>query len=584
VSKHVTVLSLDDQVAPTIQKIQLTTLFEQIARKEWMQRLLGKMGLHPQQFVLFLELFRTLSVREEFAGGVGVNRFNIIYVSYWAALMSVYVIVFLIFGRAVPGASAFLLFDLSITFAAIFLVFVRETANSLFNPVEAAMLAHAPIHGPTYAASKIVHVLIAVLYLVLGLNLFPAFIAYFISSGARRFWFSTHLASALLIGLWTAFMICAVYGLIRRLVPADLVRSVSKWIQILSMIAFVIIPVFYNSLLHDLFTARFENSQWTWLPLVWFVEVGRMGCYAASWHLGSQGALSILASIPIIWLGLRSFYGTYLMDAASAYVRQSSRRNKPGVFFKCFTVLTDAISGSAVALGAFFFIGWMIKRDRLFWRAVLMQTWILFLGIVLVIAALGHFGIYPPVHIFPHILGLIILAICINLPTTIYSNASWIYLVAPIDNVQAFSRGIVGALWVLVTAMPNVIMLILIALYANWGIALLVCSFNLLVASLYLAFGIGMTSGLPFSCRPNESRNMVKSIYVQICGIMTIALPIVVQINVWLKWRYVLIAAAYLSIAILFLLYVNLKQLEKEIVWRLYLLKAGDNHIFREFE
>ena len=65
---------------------------------------------------------------------------------------------------------------------------------------------------------------------------------------------------------------------------------------------------------------------------------------------------------------------------------------------------------------------------------------------------------------------------------------------------------------------------------------------------------------------------------------MAIALPIVVQINVWLKWRYVLIATTYLSIVILFLLYVNLKQLEKEIVWRLYLLKAGDNHIFREFE
>lgn len=583
-SQRCITLSMDSRSGSPVQKTQLTTLFEHLARKEQAQRLLRRMGLDPRQFVLFLELFRTLSEREELMGSAGVNRFNIVYLSYWAGLMSVYVLAFCMFGNSVPPAPVYLLVDLSITFALAFLVFVREAANSLFNPVEAVMLAHTPIHGPTYAAAKIVHIVIAVLYLVLGLNLYPALVGAIASPGARWFWFVTHLVSALLIGLWTAFIICAFYGLIRRLVPAGPLKSVSTWIQVISMSAFVAIPVIFRSFMADLFAARYENSQWTWLPLTWFVEIGRTGCQGATWRLGSQGAWSILASILIIWFGLRSFYGTYLSEAAFGVVRQSGGKCRRGVLYRCLAASASAVTGAAEGLGAFCFVSQMIRRDRLLWRAILMQTWIPLLAIVLAATTIARFGVFPAAHFLPHLLGLMILAICINLPITAFTKASWIYLTAPIGSGRAFARGIIGALWVSMVALPHAALLLFIALFVNWREAAPVAGFNLIVVSLYFAFGIGKISGLPFSSPANESRNIVNSIHIQVCGLMAIVFPMVAQVILWMSGRFVLKAAIAVCVGIFFVLRLNIERLEREIRWRLYLLKCGPNQMFREYE
>jgi hypothetical protein len=581
--QHVITLSMDQQNNPAVQEIQLATLFEQLAGKEKAQRFLRRMGLDPRQFVLFLELFRTLSAREELIGSVGVNRFNITYLSFWAALMGVYILTFLLMTNTMPSAPVYLLVDLSITFAVTFLVFIRETANSLFNPVEATMLAHTPIHGPTYAAAKIAHIFIAVLYLVLGLNLCPALIG-FITQGACWFWFITHLMSAFLIGLWTAFIICAFYGLVRRLVPANLLKSISMWIQLLSMSAFVTIPIYFKSFLTDLFAARFENSQWTWLPLTWFVEIGRMGCQGTTWQLGLQGAWSSIASIIIIWFGLRSFSGTYLSEAASTVVRQSHRKSKSGVRYRHLTALVCVLTGAPVGLGVFCFINQMIRRDRLFRRALLMQAWILLLVTVVAIGAIARFGLFPASHIIPHLLGLISIALCINLPTTAFSNASWIYLTAPIFSARVFARGMWGALWISLVVLPHTALLIFTTLFVNWKEAVFITGFNMIVGSLYLAFGIGMISGLPFSSPVNESRNIVKSIYIQMCGLILMAFPVGVQINLWGAWWYALIVAIAMLFVGWFVLRVNLKGLEREIRWRLHLLKMGPNHLFSEYE
>jgi hypothetical protein len=541
------------------------------------------MGLDAKQFVLFLELFRTLSMREEFMGIIGVNRFNITYLAYWAAWMELYIVTFLLMKRAVPPAPVYLLISLSMTFAVTFLVFMREAANSLFNPVEASMLAHAPIHSPTYAAAKIVHLFIAVLYLVFGINLCPALLG-IVSSGSRWFWPATHLASAMLVGLWTAFMICAFYGLIRRVLPADQIKRISKWIQILSMCAFVAVPFIFKSFGADLFTAKFENSQWTWLPLTWFVEIGRMGCHGTIWSLGARGAWAIGASVVIIWFGLRSFSGTYLSEAASSVVGQSRRIIKRNMIHQRLAALASAALGGPEGLGAFCFVIQMISRDKLFWRSVLIQTWIVLLAIIVVIASIARLGIYPTVHFFPHLLGLLLLALCINLPTTVFSNASWIYLTAPIGSVRAFSRGILGSLWVTMVALPHTAFFLCIALLAPWKDAVFIAGFNLIIASTYFAFATIKISGLPFSSPVNESKTMVNSIYIQICGLVLLALPISGQVNLWESPRFAASVAIALFLTIWFVLRKNLHRLEKEIRWRLYLLKAGSHDMFHQFD
>ena len=154
---------------------QLATAFERLARKEPARKLLRRLNLDPDQFVLFLGLFRTLSEQEELMTAIGVNRFSI---SYFALVAAAFGVLpwFLAVCSSMP-APIYLLLNLSITFVLVFFVIVREAPNALFNPVEVSILAHNPVHGPTYAAAKIANVLIAVLYLVCGLTVYPAVIA-----------------------------------------------------------------------------------------------------------------------------------------------------------------------------------------------------------------------------------------------------------------------------------------------------------------------------------------------------------------------------------------------------------------------
>jgi hypothetical protein len=106
---------------------QLATFFERLAGKAPSQRFLRRMGLDPGQFVLFLGLFRTLSERGEFAGAIGVSRFNISYMALYAAAIGIIPW----YGLAVSlPAGIFLIINLLVVFAPTFLVIIREAANS----------------------------------------------------------------------------------------------------------------------------------------------------------------------------------------------------------------------------------------------------------------------------------------------------------------------------------------------------------------------------------------------------------------------------------------------------------------------
>jgi hypothetical protein len=567
---------------------QHPTLFEQLADTKPARGLLCRMGLDPRQFILFLGLFQTLSEREELMSIFGVNRFSISHLSFFMAAILLVPWTFAV--DSIP-APFYLLADLSITFALIFLIVVREAANTLFNPIEASILAHNPIHGPSYAAAKLVHILIAVLYLVLGLNAYPALIG-FMNRGAHWYWLITHLASAFLIGLWTAFIICAVYGFMRRLMPASLLKNISMWIQLLAFFAFVAIPVFFPSTLFGLVTARFENSQWIWLPLKWFVNIGLMGCHGASWRLGWQGTLSVLVSIIVIWFGLRGFSSAYFSEAASMVQGRFGQTRNRNAFSRCCAALVRTVTGSPQGLGAFCFVSKMIWRDWQFRRAVLMQTWIPFLIILGLILAITRFGISAPgsadeplpAYILPHLFGLIAMALCTNLPFTDFPKGSWIYLTAPIASMRAFARGVFWALWISAIGLPHIVLLCFFMRFVNWESAVFITGFNLLVVSLYLSFAINLVSGLPFSSPMNESRNMANAIYLQTCCIMATAFPITLHQYLCQRLWIALPATIALLIVFLFVLRINLGKLENEILWRLHLLKMGPNLLFREFE
>lgn len=611
-NQPVVVLSMEPDRSPASQKRQLETLAERLADKELIQRLLRKMGLDPRQFIVYLGLFRTLSERDELIGNIGVSRFNIAYIAIFAAALGVlpWSIMTAMIAESqvprIPGSgempeSIFLLLNLFITFAFTFLILIREAATALFNPIEASMLAHSPIHSPTYTAAKITHIIVAVLYLVLGLNVFPVLLEIMwlllqMFPGARWYLPAVHLVSAALIGLWTAFIICAFYGLMRRWVPASLLRSISAFVQLFFLGGFLVMvaffpDLFFKSFLAGLLTARFENGPWTWLPLAWFAEVGRTGCIGSTWRLGWQGAISIIGSFIVIWFGLRNFSGMYLLEAIHAVTGRIWRKRTGTIFSRFCTAFVCAVTGSPIGTGIFLFVSKLIRRDWLFRRNVIKQTWIplfVVLGILLGIARSGipslMSGKESGVQVLPHLLGLIAMILCINLPFTIFSKGSWIYLVAPIGSARAFARGIYWALWIPVAGLPHAVLFFYFIQFLSWEEAAFISGFNLMVVSLYLAFETRLISELPFSIPGNESRTMINGLRLQICGLIGVVIPILVHQALFGHLRIALLAAIALFVTTSLVLLVNLRRLEKEILWRLYEVKMGSNQMFRAIE
>jgi hypothetical protein len=272
---------------------QLAPLFERLARRKLSQSLLRWMRLDPSQFVLFLGLFRTLSEREEYMSIAGVSRFSLAFIAiYQGVLIAPFWLLLAFSGLPAP---LYLLINLSVASVLVLPTIIREAANSLFNPMEASILAHHPVHSLTYAAAKIAHVLIIVLYLVAALTLPAALIGVGLP-GTRWFWPLTHLASAGLICLTAAFLICALYGWLLRLVPANCLKSISLWTQLISIAALPFILVSSPAFLPQLLTLRFDVSSWTWMPLTWFVELGLLGGKGTTLHIGWQPALSIVVT------------------------------------------------------------------------------------------------------------------------------------------------------------------------------------------------------------------------------------------------------------------------------------------------
>lgn len=123
----------------------------------------------------------------------------------------------------------------------------------------------------------------------------------------------------------------------------------------------------------------------------------------------------------------------------------------------------------------FDFIGKMIRRDWLFRRAVLSQTWIPLFLIVGVILAIFRYGMTSLIlgdgtsaNILPDLLGLVIVAMCINLPFSVFSKASWIYLIAPVGSARPFAKGVFRALWMHTAGLPHIVLLFFLLNFVHY--------------------------------------------------------------------------------------------------------------------
>jgi hypothetical protein len=297
------------------------------------------------------------------------------------------------------------------------------------------------------------------------------------------------------------------------------------------------------------------------------------------------------ATLLIVWLGLRSFSRIYLSESTSMVQGGFWRSYKSSALSRSCGAVIRAATGSPLGLGAFAFVSKMIRRDWQFRRTVLMQAWLPFL-IILVIALMITRGSSPAspfgrsdlsfAHVMPHIMGLIAMALCVNVSFTDSCSSSWIFLIAPVRALRSFAQGVYWALWVPIALMPHIVMLPFLVRFWGWKEAALVIAFSLVVVSLYLGFGMMLISGLPFSSPLNESRATQNVINLQICSLIAMLAPATLHWALFQRWWIALITGIVLLVAAWLVIRWTLGELESAMRWKLHAMKMGTNQIFGE--
>jgi len=561
-------------------------MLERIARLRVLQRLLSAVGVEPRQFQLFLRLLRTLSERQEFMGNLGVNRFAIAYLALFYLIFIGLPMGLMVLARfATP---VYLLVNLTVTTIFVLLLTVMEAPNTLFNPTEASVLAHQPVHAFTYVAAKITHLLLVVLYLVPALA-GPAALCGIFLKDARWFYPVTHFAAALLAGLFTAFLVCALCGWLFRVFPPSRLKNVSLWLQVLAFAAMPALGGIIGGLVASLHRAQFDVSRWAWLPLSWFVEFGLLGTRVGARQLGWLGTLSIVLTAGVIWFGLRGFSKEYLQQMPGM-IREHSGRVRRSAMAGRIAPLVRFLTGSPVGIAAFSFTSKLMRRDWQFRRNIFIGVLPAALWIIGPLVAKPGEVVSPLLPhkfslalVFPHALGFMMLLPCTMLAFTDWHQGSWIFLTAPLDRLRAFARGVLAALWLPGVALPQLVILPLTVRLWGWRAAILFSSFTTVVATFYLALEILLISGLPFA-NPYKATRSALGLPVMMLGGMIAGLLVGLQWLVFQIWWVAIAAGLLLSLATWFTARLTLRQLENEIRLNLQTLRMGPTKMFKGVE
>jgi hypothetical protein len=560
-------------------------MLERIAGFPVVQRLLSAVGIEPQQFRLFLRLLRTLSERQEFMGNLGVNRFAIAYLALFYLIFIGLPMGLMVLARfATP---VYLLINLTVTTIFVLLLIVMEAPNTLFNPTEASALAHQPVHAFSYVAAKITHLLLIVLYLVPALA-GPAALCGIFLKDARWFYPVTHFAAALFAGLFTAFLVCALCGWLFRVFPPSRLKNVSLWLQLLGFAAMPALGGIIGGLVASLHRAQFDVSRWAWFPLSWFVEVGLLGTRVGARQLGWLGLLSMVLTAVVIWLGLRGFSKEYL-QRVPAMLREHVGRVRRSARAGRIAPLVRFLTGSPEGVAAFGFTSKLMRRDWQFRRSAVPMA-LPALGMFVSMMFDARFRVSPfvphkfsPAHVFPQVLGFMLLMPCAMISYSDWHQGSWIFLTAPLTRLRAFARGIYAALWLPGVALPHICFLPVAAWFWGWKSATLFSLFSVVVVSFYLALELLLISGLPFASPFKASRSALE-VPVMILGLVIAGFFVGLQWLVFQIWWVALAAGLLLVLTTWFTARLTLRQLEDEICLNLQTLRMGPTKMFKGVE
>ena len=163
--------------------------------------LLKRCGIEPRQYWILVDLFQTLSKRQEVVRMGSHNQSLRFFTIFWFILSS---IISLLMAAGGASAGIYLLVFVGLTVFQLSVILISEVAENLVNPVEGLILAHQPVNGATWSGAKLTHLIKIVVYVVVGVNGVPALVGIFLSHSdgfPSVVYFPMHFVIALGMGL-----------------------------------------------------------------------------------------------------------------------------------------------------------------------------------------------------------------------------------------------------------------------------------------------------------------------------------------------------------------------------------------------
>ena len=487
-------------------------------------RLLERCGIEPRQYWILVDLFQTLSKRQE------VIRMG----SHNQSLRSV-VILWFILGIAVcllmfandASSGIYLLVFVGLTVFALSLVLISEVAENLVNPVEGLILAHQPVNGATWSGAKLTHLIKIVVYVVAGVNGVPALVGVFLFYNDVVY-FPMHFAISLGVGVIVALLCCSLFGWLIRFIPVRRLKAAAAMAQVIPMCFWL----GYN------FLNMWKKNVLRWvasieLPEAW-LAVGDAVPGGFPALLGVVGSgVAIFACV----FGLRALSGDHLirvsglMHSGSRVRRRERRRWKVGPWIARF-------AGGQASRAGFEYVRSLMVRDWQFLRHTAINIPIVIFGFIAMIKYGWEVSPFAPgfaaIHFLPHGFGLMIVLTCTFLGYGNDYKGIWSLSIVPDSSLRPFVRGIYALLWLVLVVVPNVFCLFVLAW--SWGVwdAVFFIAYSTVVASLYLGVGLKLVDGVPFGKQMQPDRNAVT---LGIMLIYSIAVGIAIGIQyVLFRW------------------------------------------------
>lgn len=540
----------------------LRSIGRQFFRGTAFAALLDRCGIEPHRYWILVDLFQTLSKRQEVVRMGSHNRSLRFVTIFWFILSSI-ISLLMAAGGASPGV--YLLVFVGLTVFQLSVLLISEVAENLVNPVEGLILAHQPVNGATWSGAKLTHLIKIVVYVVAGVNGVPALVGIFLphSDGFPPVvYFPMHFVIALGVGLVVALLCCSLFGWLVRFIPVRRLKAAAAMAQVIPMCFWL----GYN------FLNLWKKNVVRWvasieLPEAWFAVGDAVpGGFPALLGVVGSG-VAIFACV----FGLRALSGDHLirvsglMHSGSRVRRGQGRRWKVGPWIARF-------AGGQASCAGFEYVRSLMVRDWQFRRNMALNIPIVIIGFIIMLRSGWEVSPFAPgfafIHFLPHVFGLMVVFTCAFLAYGNDYKGIWSFSIVPDSSLRPFVRGIYALLWLVLVVVPNVVCLFVLAWFWDVRDAVFFIAYSTVVVSLYLGVGLKLIDGVPFGKQTSPDQSTV-TLVITLIYLIAVGIVIGIQYLIFRSFVAVVVLTLVVGLGTYFLTRDTLAGFESRIQFQL---------------